>query len=89
MEMDVEEQPFIVRISYSDRGREYLARVPGPPKSHLRPFELLHLRYAAPGDFLQLEGIPKLWAVEYRTWQFATDETVLHLTLDGPIEAGG
>jgi hypothetical protein len=87
--MEIEgEQPFIVRITFSSRGKAYLAELPGPPKSHLKPFELLHLRYAMPGDFVQFEGIPKVWAVEYRTWQFATDESVLHLTLDGPIESG-
>lgn len=87
--MDLEEQPFIVRITFSARGREYLGREPGPPTSRLRPFEMLHLRHAVPGDFVQFEGIPKVWAVEYRTWQFSTDETVLHLTLDGPIEPSG
>lgn len=80
------EQPFIVRVTYSDRARTYLGRVPGPPKLDLPPFELMHLRYAQPGDFVRFEGIPKAWAVEYRTWHFATDETVLHLRLDGPIE---
>ena len=85
---EFEEQPFIVRITYSSRGREFLGRVPGPPRSDLQPHELLHLRYAVPGDFVQFEGVPKVWAVEYRTWQFSTDETVLHLMLDGPIEAG-
>ncbi len=80
------EQPFIVRITWSTKARAALARAPGPPRTDLQPFELMHLRYAQAGDFVRFEGIPKVWAVEYRTWHFSTDETVLHLTLDGPIE---
>ena len=86
--MKIEPEPdFIVQILWSAKAREYLGlKRDGPPNTDREPFDILHLRYVQPGDFVRLQGTPKVWAVEYRTWHFLADQTVLKLHLDGPIQ---
>lgn len=77
---------FIVSPHFSAKAREVLGlKRDGPPSKNPPLLDPLHLRRLQVGDFLRIEGFPHIWVVEYRTWHLMRDQTVLKLTLDGPI----
>ncbi len=80
------EPTFIVSLHFSPAARQHLGWGNGPPKSYPQPVDLEHLRYAQAGDFLRIEGMAELWAIQHRVWHAMADQTVLKLILDGPIE---
>lgn len=79
------EPDFIVNLHFSREARRHLGWSDGPPRSHPPPVDLLHLRHVQVGDFLRIEGMAELWAVQHRVWSLMQDQTVLKLVLDGPI----
>lgn len=82
----MENEPnFIVSLHFSKEARQHLGWADGPPKSHPQPVDLEHLQHAQAGDFLRIEGMAGLWAVQHRVWHAMSDQTVLKLILDGPI----
>lgn len=79
------ESNFIVSLHFSKEARQHLGWADGPPKSYLQPADLWHLRHVQAGDFLRIQGMAELWAVQHRVWHLMQDQTVLKLVLDGPI----
>lgn len=82
------EPDFIVSLHFSSEARQYMGWSDGPPKSYPQPAGLEHLRQVQQGDFLRIEGMTELWAVQHRVWHLMSDQTVLKLVLDGPIADG-
>ena len=81
------EDDFIVSINFTQQGRQWLGLKDGPATAGpAQPVDLLHLRYAQPGDFLRIQGISGLWVISHRTWHLMQDQTQLKFVLDGPIE---
>ena len=83
------EPDFIVNLNFSAAARLHLGQTGGPPRSHPQPVDLEHLRHVQAGDYLRIEGMTELWAVQHRVWHLMHDQTVLKLVLDGPIEDDG
>lgn len=79
---------FTVSLHFSEEARRYLGHPSGPPRPHPAPVDLMHLRHVQAGDFLRIEGMSELWAVQHRVWNLMSDQTVLKLVLDGPIAEG-
>ena len=82
------EPDFIVSLHFSEAARQHLGWDAGPSKSFPQPVDLERLQHAQAGDFLRIEGMAELWAVQHRVWHVMSDQTVLKLILDGPIADG-
>ena len=82
------EPDFIVNLHFSKEARQHLGWADGPPKSYPQPVGLERLQHVQAGDFLRIEGMAELWAVQHRVWHLMSDQTVLKLVLDGPIADG-
>lgn len=82
----MKESDFIVSIHFTPAGREWLQLGDGPANEYPEPADLFAMQSIQVGDFLRMQGIAGLWAVQYRTWHLMEDQTQLKLTLDGPIE---
>jgi hypothetical protein len=80
-----QDSDFIVSATFTDRARAWLALQEGPAKQCLAP-DLQHLRHIQTGDYLRIEGMAGLWAVQHRVWHLLSDQTELKLVLDGPID---
>jgi hypothetical protein len=88
-EKSMETDPdFIVSLHFSEAARRHLGRAGGPPTPYPQPAGLEHLQHVQAGDFLRIEGMTELWAVQHRVWHLMSDQTVLKLVLDGPIADG-